>query len=102
MPLSARAVVPNSEQLISLVLKPAPHAHNELIRHRGIHVSRANESSFGPREQRQQRYIFCYGQNRFEHSSLGTGNWTSIVPPSSTPITEASDGTVTLTTISPI
>jgi hypothetical protein len=31
--------------------------------------------------------------------SLGTGNWTSIVPPSSTPITEASDGTVTLATI---
>jgi hypothetical protein len=33
--------------------------------------------------------------------SLGTGNWTSIVPASSTPITEASDGTVTLLTISP-
>jgi hypothetical protein len=32
--------------------------------------------------------------------SLGTGSWISIVPPSSAPITEASDGTVTLATIS--
>jgi hypothetical protein len=33
--------------------------------------------------------------------SLGTGNWTSIVPPSTIPITEASDGAVTLATILP-
>jgi hypothetical protein len=33
--------------------------------------------------------------------SLGTGNWTSIVPPSPIPVTEASDGTVSLAAISP-
>jgi hypothetical protein len=32
--------------------------------------------------------------------TLGTGSWTSIVPQSFSPITEASDGTVTLVTIS--